>query len=229
MLASDIMTRDVITISPDADIADAVSLMLAHRISALPVVRDGAVLGILSEGDLLRRAETGTEPKRSRWLEFVSSPDRLASDYIRGHARKVEHVMSKPAITVDAETPMSDVAALLEAKGVKRVPVIFNGRLVGIISRANLLRALASRLDPHVAPNRADDRKIREALEAELRGQAWAPGAGRFNIVVEDGVVHLWGWLAPGPEREALVVAAENTQGVKSVVDHLRSVPYIGL
>lgn len=229
MLASDIMTHDVITIDPDADIADAVALMLTHRISALPVVRNGAVVGILSEGDLLRRAETGTEPKRSRWLEFVSSPERMASDYVRGHARKVGHMMSAPVVTVDAETPMSEVAALLESKGIKRVPVTFNGRLVGIVSRANLLRALASRLRPHVEPDRSDDRKIRQALEAELRSQPWAPSIGQFNIVVEDGVVHLWGWLPPSAERKALVVAAENIPGVKGVVDHLLAVPHSAL
>jgi hypothetical protein len=114
-------------------------------------------------------------------------------------------MMTHPVITVDAETPMSEVAALLESKGIKRVPVTFNGRLVGIVSRANLLRALASRLQPHAEPDRSDDRKIRQALEAELRGQPWAPSIGQFNIVVEDGVVHLWGWLPPSAERQALV------------------------
>lgn len=229
MLASDIMTANVITIAPDADIAEAVSLMLTHGISALPVVRDGAVVGMLSEGDLLRRAETGTEAKLSRWLEFVSSPDRMAQNYVRGHARKVEHVMSHPVVTVDAETPIGEIAALLESKGIKRVPVMFNGRLIGIVSRANLLRALASRLKPSVEPDRSDDRDIRTALEAELRGKPWAPSLGQFNIVVEDGIVHLWGWVPPGPERQALIVAAENTRGVKGVVDHLMSRPHVAV
>ncbi len=229
MLASDIMTGNVVTIDPDADISDAVALMIRHRISALPVVRDGVVLGILSEGDLLRRAETGTETKRSRWLEFVSSPERMASDYIRGHARKVEQIMSKPVVSVDAETPISEVAALLESKGIKRVPVTFNGRLIGIVSRANLLQALASRLGVPAAGDRSDDRAIRTALETELRGQAWAPAIGQFNIVVEDGVVHLWGWLPPSTERKALVVAAQNTPGVKEVIDHMMAVPHIAL
>ncbi len=229
MLASDIMTGHVITIAPDADIADAVSLMITHGISALPVVRGDAVIGMLSEGDLLRRAETGTETKMSRWLEFVSSPERVAQNYVRGHARKVEHVMSHPVITVDAETPIAEVAALLESKGIKRVPVTFNGRLVGIVSRANLLRALASRLQPAQEPDRSDDRSIRAALEAELRGKPWAPALGQFNLVVEDGIVHLWGWIPPGPERQALIVAAENTRGVKGVVDHLLARPHVAI
>lgn len=229
MRASDIMTGNVITITPDADLAEAVSLMITHGISALPVVRDGAVVGILSEGDLLRRAETGTETRPSRWLQFVSSPERLAHDYIRGHSRKVEHMMSQPVITVDAETPIADVAALLESKGIKRVPVLLDGRLIGIISRANLLRALASRLRPATEQDRSDDRSIRSALEAELRTKPWAPALGQFNIVVEDGVVHLWGWVPPGTERQALVVAAENTRGVKGVVDHLMSRPHVAI
>lgn len=223
MLASDIMTPNVITIAPDADIAEAVTLMIRHRISALPVLRDGVLVGLISEGDLLRRAETGTEPRLSRWAEFISSTERIAADYVRGHARKVEQLMSHPAITVDAETPIGEVAALLESKGIKRVPVTFNGRMIGIISRANLLRALASRLGVAGAADRTDDRAIHAALEAELRGKAWAPAIGQFNIVVEDGVVHLWGMVAPGAERDALVVAAENTRGVKQVVSHLRA------
>jgi CBS domain-containing protein len=225
MLASDIMTRDVVTIAPDADIAEAVTLMIQHRISALPVVRDGAVVGIVSEGDLLRRAETATEPKRSRWLEFLTAPETVAADYIRSHARLVEQIMSAPAITVEAEADIADVAALLESKGIKRVPVMWNGALVGIISRANLLQALASRLRPMPAADRSADRKIHAALEAELAGKPWAPAAGRYNIVVEDGVVHLWGWLSAGVERTALVVAAQNVAGVKQVVDHLLAVP----
>jgi CBS domain-containing protein len=225
MLASDIMTRDVVTIAPDADIAEAVTLMIQHRISALPVVRDGAVVGIVSEGDLLRRAETATEPKRSRWLAFITAPETVAAEYIRSHARLVEQVMSAPVITVEAEADIADVAALLESKGIKRVPVMWNGALVGIISRANLLQALASRLRPMPAA----DRKIHAALEAELAGKPWAPAAGRYNIVVEDGVVHLWGWLSAGVERTALVVAAQNVAGVKQVVDHLLAVPHSAL
>lgn len=229
MLAADIMTANVITISPDADISEAVSLMIDNRISALPVVRDGSVVGLLSEGDLLRRVETGTEARRSRWLEFVSSPEKLAHDYVRGHARKVSAVMSSPVISVDAETPIGDVAALLETKGIKRVPVTFNGKLVGIISRANLLRALASRLKPEQGADRSTDRSIRAALEAELRNKPWAPALGQFNIVVEDGIVHLWGWVPPGAERQALVVAAENVRGVKGVIDHLMARPHVAV
>lgn len=227
MLASDIMTANVVTVGPDANIAEAVALMIEYRVSALPVVKDGAVVGIISEGDLLRRVETDTDPKRSRWLEFFSSPERMAQEYVRGHARTVSAVMSSPVVTVDAEAPIRDVANLLETKGIKRVPVTFNGRMVGIISRANLLRALASRLKPEAAGDRSDDRKIRAALEDELRGKPWAPALGQFNIVVEDGVVHLWGWVPPGAERQALVVAAQNTPGVKAVEDHLLARPHV--
>src|SRR5215213_8954581 len=169
MIASDVMTREVVSVGPDTDVADIVSLMLAHRISAVPVVRDDLVIGIVSEGDLLRREEIGTEPRRSRWIELFASSDTLAADYVRSHARKAAEIMTRDVITVTADTPIAEVANLLETRGIKRVPVVQAGKLVGIVSRANLLQALASRLQPVATSLRADDRRIHDALHTEIK------------------------------------------------------------
>ena len=222
MIASDIMTHDVITVGPDTDVADIVSLMLTHRISAVPVLRDGLVVGVVSEGDLIRRVETGTQPRRSRWLEIFTSSETLAAEYVRSHARKASEVMTRDVITVTSETPVADVAALLESKGIKRVPVVQDGKLVGIVSRANLLQALASRLAPPASEQTITDRQIHDALRAEIRRQSWGPLLVQCNIVIDDGVVHLWGAMKSDADRKALIVAAENTPGVKKVVDHTR-------
>ncbi len=148
--------------------------MLDNQISALPIVEDGRIVGIVSEGDLLRRAETGTEPPPSRWLELVASADRLAADYTRSHGRKAAEIMTRDVVTVADTTPIAEVAHILETRRIKRVPVTREGRLVGIVSRRNLLQALAITLSaPAVA---TDDRTIRDAFYAELRRQAWAGG-----------------------------------------------------
>ncbi|MGE0223170.1 MAG: CBS domain-containing protein [Acetobacteraceae bacterium] len=227
MRVADIMTRDVVTVGPDADISEIVTLLVRNNISAVPVVQDGLVLGVVSEGDLLRRAEIGTEPKRSRWLEFISTSTASAADYIRSHARKASEIMTRPAVTVNADASIADVASLLESRGIKRAPVVRDGRLVGIVSRGNILRALASRLDWAPARDNADDRQIQDALYRELSGKSWAPAVARCSIVVQDGVVHLWGYLDDPVQVQAVVVAAENIPGVKQVVDHtVRHLPY---
>ncbi len=222
MIAFDIMTREVVTVGPDTDVSDIVAAMLKHRISAVPVVRDGAVVGIISEGDLLRRAETGTEAKRSRWLEIFTPTQTLAADYVRSHARKASEIMTEGVVTVAFDAPIAEIARVLETRGIKRVPVVQGGKLVGIVSRANLLQALASRLDPPPAAARADDRQIHDALHAEIRKQSWGPLLVQCNLVVEAGVVHIWGTMASESDRKAVIVAAENTPGVKQVVDHTR-------
>jgi CBS domain-containing protein len=218
MHAADVMTPDVICATPDTPIAELIRLMLDNRISGLPIVADGAIVGIVSEGDLLRRAETGTERRPSRWLELMTSDSRLAANYTRAHGRKAHEVMTREVVTVAETTPIAEIAQLLEARRIKRVPVTRDGRLVGIVSRRNLLQALGSRLS---APVATDDRTIRDAFYAELRRQPWADGTGSINAVVANGVVHLWGIAPDEQQRQAMVVVAEGIAGVRSVEDHM--------
>ena len=220
MKAVDIMTRGALTVGPESSVEQAARLMLSHRISGLPVVdAAGRVIGMLTEGDLLRRAETGTERRRPRWLEVLLGPGRLAGDYVRTHAGKVADVMTRRVISVPHAAPLELVTALMERHRVKRLPVIDNGRLVGIVSRANLLSALLDVLG-EAHPAAAGDREIRRRVLAEIDKQSWAPLAS-VDVVVENAVVELRGAITDEREREALRVAAENVAGVKAVRDRL--------
>ncbi|HME27746.1 MAG TPA: CBS domain-containing protein [Acetobacteraceae bacterium] len=219
MNAADVMTPDVICAAPDTPLPELVRLMLDNQVSALPVIADGQIVGIVSEGDLMRRAETGTEPRPSRWLELVTSTDRLAADYTHAHGRKASEIMTHDVVTVADTMPIAEVAHLLETRRIKRVPVTRDGRLVGIVSRRNLLQALATRLS--TPPVTADDRTIRDAFYTELRRQTWAITPGAINAVVAEGVVHLWGVAPDEALRQAIVVVAENVPGVRAVEDHM--------
>jgi len=220
MKVQDVMTRRVVSIEPNASVLQAVRLMLQNKISGLPVVDGGGILvGIVTEGDFLRRAETATERRRPNWLEFLVGPGRLANEYVHTHARKVADVMTVEPYTVTETTPLEEVVHLMEKRRIKRLPVVSGKRLVGIVSRANLLHALAS-LAPTVPEPPATDGVIRERLMAELEHQKWAP-VGSLNVIVTNGVVELWGTITDERERQALVVAAQNTPGVKEVSDRL--------
>ena len=219
MHANDIMTPDVISAGPDMPLAELVRLMLENRISGLPIVENGRIVGMVSEGDLFRRAETGTEPRPSRWLEVFTSTDRLANDYARTHGRKASEIMTHDVVSVTDTTPLADIAHLLETKRIKRVPVTRDGKLVGIITRRNLLQALALQLSAPTVTS--DDRTIREAFYQALREQPWAVGTSSINAVVTDGVVHLWGTAPDEALRQAIVVVAENLPGARSVEDHM--------
>lgn len=219
MKASDIMTRRVITVARDASILEAVRLMLQNRISGLPVVDDkGRLVGMVTEGDFLRRAETSTERRRSRWIEFLIGPGRLADEYVHAHGRKVDEVMTSEPHIVSSDTPLERVVEVMQRRHVKRLPVVDDGRLVGIISRANLLHALAS-LGRDLPTTTANDSEIRERLLAELADKPWSPA--RLNVVVRNGEVELSGVIIDERGREAIMVAAENVPGVKVVHDHL--------
>ena len=219
MQASDIMTPGVITATPDTPISELIRLMLSHHISAIPIVDNTTLVGLVSEGDLMRRAELGTDKRPSRWLEMISSRAHLAADYVHTHGHTARQVMTTPVITVTDTTPVDEIAALLDARHIKRVPVLRDGKLLGIVSRANLLRALACRI---AQPVTADDRRIRDALMTELHGQAWGESLPAGNVVVQDGVVHLWGYVDSDAERTARVVAAEGVPGVRAVRDHMQ-------
>jgi CBS domain-containing protein len=220
MKAKDVMTSPVMTIEPDVDVLQAVRVMLQRRVSGLPVVdKNGRLVGIVTEGDFLRRAETGTQRRRPRWLEFLVGPGRLAEDYARAHARKVTDVMTADPVTVDEDASLDDIVKLMEKRQIKRIPVVRGSNVVGIVSRANLLHALAS-VAREAKPAEQNDGAIRALLMAELNKQPWAPVA-LINPVVRNGVVELWGTITDERERAALVVAAENVPGVKAVRDHL--------
>ena len=219
MKAKDIMTRRVISIGPDASIFEAARLMLQKRISGLPVVDPtGVLIGIVTEGDFLRRAETGTERRRSRWLEFVLGPGRVAADYTHSHGRKVDEVMSDNPLSVSENAPVDEIVSLMERHRIKRVPVTRDARLVGIVSRANLVRAMLP-VARAAQPPAQSDLDIRQHIMAELESQKWAPAA-LIEVTVNKGIVDLWGTILDERDRKALTVLAENVTGVKAVNDH---------
>jgi CBS domain-containing protein len=223
MKARDVMVTRVISVGPDADVGTIAEALVQNGISAVPVVdRHGRLMGIVSEGDLIRRAETGTERRRSWWLEMFTTRDALANDYVKSHALKASDVMTAPAITAGPDTPLRDIADLLERHGIKRVPIVRKGAVVGVVSRANLVQALATHGVGWRGLAREDD-AIREALNERLRAEPWA---GRtVNMTVQDGVVDLWGFVSSESEKQAFRVAAEATPGVRSVNDKMRILP----
>ncbi len=221
MNAADIMSHPVVTVTPDDGIAEAGRLMLRHRVSGLPVIdRHGAVVGILTEGDLLRRTETGTAQRRPRWLEFWVTSGRLAADYVASHGRKVGEIMTAQVVSATPQTPVADIVALMEQHHVKRVPILEpDGRPVGIVSRANLVRALLHALADREPPVGNDD-AIRERILAEIAKVPWGPRA-TVDVTVKGGIVDLYGTIIHGSERAALQVLAENVPGVQAVRDHV--------
>jgi CBS domain-containing protein len=223
MKARDVMTSPVITVTPSTLVETLARTLLERRISGVPVVdSNGFLVGVVSEGDLLHRAEAGTERRRSWWLRLFTGPDTLAQEYTKSRGRKVEHVMTREVITAPPSAPLRELARLLEIHCIKRVPIVENARLVGIVTRANLIQAVAS--SPIDLDVPVSDTKIRESLLAHVQKQPWAH-AGLLNATVSDGVVDLWGFTSSDAERTALRVAAENTPGVSAVNDHLGRYP----
>ena len=223
MRAIDVMTKDVVTATPEMTVQDVAKLMINHRISGIPIVDgDRQLVGIVTEGDLLRRSETGTERQHSRWSEWFSPNSRLAAEYIKSHARRLADIMTRDVVNVSELATLGEIADLMEARRIKRVPVVHDGKLVGIVSRADLLRVLAS--GGANLPDDEGDRPIRSRLLAELRKQKWA-NPNELDIIVSDGVVYFWGIVGSEEERRALRVAAENTPGVRGIEDHTISGP----
>jgi CBS domain-containing protein len=228
MNAIDVMTRSVVSIRPDASILEAARLMLYHKVSGLPVVdSSGTLVGILTEGDFLRRAEIGAQPRRPHWIEFFTSVGRLAEEYIHASGRKVHEVMSTAVYTAKEETSLPEIARLMEDQGIKRVPVLRGGELVGIVTRADLLRAVISLDNP---PASGDDAEIHKRLLAALGKQPWAVPLSMFRFTVKEGAVEFSGVVRDERQRQALRVAAENVPGVKAIADRLLRVePVIGM
>lgn len=223
MQAADVMTPNVITVSPEADVQEIARLLLDNNISALPVVDDDQkVVGIVSEGDLMRRVETGTQRRRSWWLQLFEGNN--AGEYVKTHARKAHEIMTRDPVTIAEDASLRQIAKLLEKRHIKRVPVVRDGRLVGIVSRANLLRGFSAseaNAEPSVS---ADDREIRDAILKEIDDNTgvWVD---RINVIVADGAVQVWGLVENQDERMAVQVAVENTPGVKSVENNVGLVP----
>jgi CBS domain-containing protein len=219
MKASDVMTPDVISADPDATVLQAARYMLQHHISGLPVIdKTGALVGLLSEGDFLRRRETHTDRRPSRWLEFLMGPGKLAAEYTHTHGSKVSEVMTTKLHTISEDTPLEKIVEMMEKHRIKRVPVLRGKKVVGIVTRANLMHAMVSLARGE--PKATSDAAIRQELLRELKNEKWALSS-MINVVVRGGVVELWGMIVDDRQREALVVAAENVRGVKAVKDHL--------
>ena len=230
MRAMDVMTTNVITVDPNTSVQALATLLSERGISGVPVVDpENRLVGIVTEGDLLHRAETGTERRterrRRRWLDWVGSDQEAARDYVKAHGRSVREIMTREVISVSDTTELADIATLLETKRIKRVPVLRDGKLVGIVSRANLVRALAMTKSETPIEVDSDDRTIREKLLAELKGQEWVH-IWAADIIVRDRIVHLWFSDDRSPEeRQALRVAAENIPGVRQVEEHIVPAP----
>ena len=224
MQARDVMVSPVITVDSNATVQRVASLLLQHRISAVPVVgKDSELVGIVTESDLMHRSESGTERPYSWWLRLLVGDAQMASDYVKSHAVKIADIMTRKVVTAAPDTPLHEIAMLLEKHGIKRVPIVDEaGHLLGIVSRANLLQAVASaRPKLEISPT---DSAIRKKLLGELREQPWAH---TFNLTatVQNGVVDLWGYAPSAAERAAIRIAAEAIPGVIAVNDHLLETP----
>jgi CBS domain-containing protein len=228
MIVADVMTRNCITVAPEATVEDAVNLMLSRHISGLFVVDSkGDLAGVVTEGDLLRRDELGTQRSRPWWLRLLASPARQAADFTKANARHVRDVMTEDVLSIQQDAPLEEVVGLMEKNRIKRLPVTANGKVVGVVSRADLLRALIGRMR-NAEPLATDDRSIRTSVMDRLEAQPWAPMT-TLNVTVANGVVDLWGTITNEQERRGIRVIAENTAGVKTVNDHLVYIePYTG-
>jgi len=220
MKASDIMTAQVITVNPNTAVRHIAALLFKHRISAVPVLENGKLVGIVSEADLLHRYEIGTEDARrpsSWWLRLLSG-EPSAAQYVKSHARRARDIMTSDVVYVAPDTPIDEIATLLEKRGVKRVPVLRRRKVVGIVSRSNLVQALAAR-KTGVNAGETTDRAIRERLCAELERHSWWRST-ISNVIVTDGVVHYFGGVDAEDQRRPARIAAENVAGVREVHDH---------
>jgi CBS domain-containing protein len=221
MKAADVMVTDVITVHMDTPVAKIAEVLLANRISAVPVVNDkDAIVGIVSEGDLIHRVEAGTERRRSWWLELLAGKEALAQEFVKSHARKAADVMTRSVVSVKPDTPLGDIASLLEKHGIKRVPVVNNGKIAGIVSRANLVQALVSLGHAKTSGGSVDDRTLHRNILAQLRSKPWLDPT-TINVVVNSGTVELWGIVDSVAEKNAIRVAVEVTPGVRQVMDKL--------
>lgn len=229
MQAKDVMTAHVISVGPDDTVAEVSKVLMEHGISAVPVLDGEELAGIVSEGDLVRRAEIGTaETHRSWWLQLFTAESTLTREYVKSHATRVRDIMEERVVTVAEDTPLNEIAATLEQRRIKRVPVVRNNRVVGIVSRADLVQKLASHRETPME-SAPQDREIREKVLSELRSHGWRNPIA-FNVTVTNGVLEFWGIYRTEDERQAARVAAESVAGVTEVHDHRSQMrmPYTG-
>jgi CBS domain-containing protein len=228
MRAKDIMVTKVITVGLQASVRDVAKLLLSHRISAVPVVNEaGELIGIISEGDLARRAELGTHPHRSWWLEMFSgnSKEILAKEFIKSRSKKVKDVMTENVITAKPTTPLRDIATLLERNRIRRVPIVVKRKVIGIVSRANLIQALAS-LREESEQGKLSDSRIRKKVMKQFKSERWTKGS-LLNVTVQGGTVKLWGIVDSEAEKEAAQVAAELVEGVQAIDNNVTVLPVV--
>jgi CBS domain-containing protein len=220
MKAADVMVTNVITVGPDTSVQEVAQILLSARISAVPVVEAGGeLLGIVSEGDLMHRAEAGTGRRRPWWLAAFLGKEALAAEFVKEHSRRVTDVMTREVVTATPETSLSDIANLLEKNAIKRVPIVKDGKVVGIVSRANLLQALAVAGKKLEGTAPSDD-SIRDKVITQLDAEPWTRPS-LINVIVQDGTVELWGIVDSASEKKAVRIAAEVTPGVRAVNDNL--------
>jgi len=219
MRAHQIMTRPVITVTPQTTMVEAANTMLQRHVSGLPVTdAAGKLVGIVSEGDFIRRSEIGTQRRRGRFLKFILGPGQAATDFVHEHGRKVAEIMTPQPLTITEDTALEEIVELMEKNNVKRLPVMRGYKIVGIVSRANLLQAVAS-LAREISDPTADDDHIRNRVIDTLGKNDWCPQG--LSVIVRDGIVHLSGIITDERSRQAAIVTAENVTGVNKVHDHL--------
>ena len=218
MRAHQVMNRRVISVGPDTSIVEAANIMLREHISGLPVTTKGKLVGIFSESDLLRRSEIGTQTKRNRWIQLIVGAGRSAAEFTHQSGRKVGEVMTTDLVTISEDTRLETVVRLMEKHHVKRLPVLKGDQVVGIVTRSNLLQAVASLARDIPDPTATDDH-IRDRIIQSISKNEWQPM--NMDIIVREGIVNLSGMITDERARAAAIVAAENVSGVKLVHDHL--------
>ncbi len=221
MRVKDVMTKTVASVSPRASVAEALDTMTRWHVSGLPVIDEsGSLVGIVSEADFMRRAELGTEKPGAHWLGMIFRPGNAAELYARAHARRVEDIMSTDLATVDETARLEEAVAIMEKRRVKRLPVLSDGKVVGMLSRADFVHALALFLREPYDEVVVSDSEITRRIRAEMQAQLWAPTAS-IDVDVKDGVVSLNGVLTDERERNGIRALVENIEGVRMVHDHM--------
>jgi len=220
MNAGDVMVTNVVTVRPHTSVQDIAKTLIANRISAVPVVDEADnLVGIVSEGDLIHRVEVGTDQRRSWWVEFLAGKQALAQEFVKSHGRRAVDVMTGKVVTVNADMPLSELASLLEKRRIKRVPVVDNGKIVGIVSRADLVRALAKSQLEVASHGQIADSALCANIIDRLKSELWWPGG--IGVMVHDQIVELWGVVETQAQKDAIKIAVEAMPGVQTISDHL--------